>query len=119
MCDSERPESLVFLEKQIEQIYNLSNSNCHNNIFLLVNTRNKAISKSFEERLLKLTERFSLTRNCFNLHEDVSQLNGKFNKFVAKTLSAKTKNSNFSSKSKNFSGKFEDKNFIKERRALI
>jgi hypothetical protein len=84
ICNSEKEESVKFIEKQIENIINLSPY--YANFVVLVNKRKKEkIKKRIKEQLRNLSERYGVQVSIVNLNEERLYLI-KIYDFISKVL---------------------------------
>jgi len=87
ICDYDKIESFNFAERQIDNINNYSN--CHNNIFLIVNLKKKNFDpiaiQYAEQRIKHIEDKYSIKAHymdltLFNKHDKI------FNKFMNSVL---------------------------------
>jgi len=84
ICNSEKEESVKFIEKQIENIINISPY--YANFDVLVNKRMKEkINKRIKEQLRNLSERYGVQVSIVNLNEERLYLI-KIYDFISKVL---------------------------------
>jgi hypothetical protein len=98
ICENSEPDSIQFLEKQIENIINYSNN--PKNFFLIINDKNKILTNPSLSHIIQSNQilqnfvnKYSINLNRIelinNLYDGLNSITDKFKKFFIKCLMRK------------------------------